>query len=133
MFKLLVGKPFVLMLLLAGFAEVAFAQTPPSPQEAPAAPQKNEDVSSATGTSCHEDIAKKSSQQSHQIRETSKEKGWKDQSCGSWHGSGQAHVDAGDGSQIFVFTKVSAREVGKNCLSCHAKTEAHAGSPTSLH
>ena len=133
MLKLLVGKPFVLILFLAGFAGVGFARTPRSPQEPAGPPQKNEYVSSATCSSCHEDLAKKFSHNPHQILETSEKKGWKDQSCESCHGPGQAHVDAGDGSQIFAFTKVSAREVSKKCLTCHAKTEAHAGGPTSLH
>jgi len=133
MLKLLVGKPFALMLLLAGFAGVGFARTPRSPQEPAGPPQKNEFVSSATCSSCHEDLAKTFARNPHQILETSEKKGWKDQSCESCHGPGQAHVDAGDGSQIVAFAKVSAKEVSKNCLTCHAKTETHAGGPTSLH
>src|SRR5687767_467855 len=108
--KLLVGKSFGLILLLAGFAGPGFARTSRSPQETAAPPAKNDYVSSATCISCHEDLAKKFAQNPHQILEISEKKGWKDQSCESCHGPGQAHVDAGDGSQIFVFTKVSARE-----------------------
>lgn len=127
------GKPWALTLFLAAFASLGFARSSQGTQDTAAVPPKNEYVSSATCSACHEDLAKKFSRNPHQILETSSKKGWKDQSCESCHGPGQAHVDAGDGSKTFAFAKVSAREVSKNCLTCHAKTEAHAGGPTSLH
>lgn len=104
------------------------------PQETAAQPAaKNEYVTSATCASCHEDLARKFTRSPHQVLETSASKGWKEQSCESCHGPGQAHVDAGDGSKIVVFQGRPAREINQNCLSCHARAATHAGGGNSLH
>src|SRR5512143_1959741 len=113
MLKLLVGNPFALMLLLAGFAGDGFARTPRSSQEPASSPQTNEFVSSATCSSCHEDLARTFSRNPHQILETSDNKSLKDRSGESCHGPGQAHVDAADGSKVFAYPKVSASESSK--------------------
>jgi DmsE family decaheme c-type cytochrome len=104
----------------------------PTPQNQGAAAPDNY-VTSATCASCHEELAKTFSKNPHQVLEISGTKGWKDQSCESCHGPGEAHVNAGDGTQIFAFTALSAKEVNKRCLSCHARAESHAGGANSLH
>ena len=131
--KLLVGQPFVLILFLAAFADIAFAKAPRSPQEQPP-PLKGTSTSVRPRAVPVTRISLRSSATTpHRSLKPAKKKAGKTRAASLATGPGQAHVDAGDGSQIFVFTKVSAREVSKNCLTCHAKTEAHAGSPTSLH
>jgi len=132
MFTLRPRKLLVLTLSLAAFGPFALTQTPDKPQETPK-PATNEYVSSATCGSCHEELATKFSRNPHQILETDAKKGWKDQGCESCHGPGQAHVDAGDGSQIRAFPKLPPRDVNRNCLTCHARAETHAGKGTSLH
>jgi DmsE family decaheme c-type cytochrome len=121
--------------LVACTSVIGLAWSSPKPLQEESAPQatKNEYVSSATCASCHEEVATKFARNPHQILETDAKKKWKDQSCESCHGPGQAHVDAGDGTQIRAFPKLAATEVNRNCLSCHAKSEAHAGTMTSLH
>src|SRR5262249_4545758 len=103
----------------------AESQTPAKPQ-AEAVSSKNTDVASATCASCHEDLAKAFAKNPHQILEISSAKGWKDQSCESCHGPGEAHVNAGDGTQVFAFKGMSVKEVNRKCLTCHARAESHA-------
>ncbi len=103
------------------------------PSQSPAVSIQNDYVTSATCASCHEDLAKKFARNPHQILETHRGEGWQERSCESCHGPGQLHVEAGDGSQIVAFGRLSTREVNANCLSCHARMESHAGGPASLH
>src|SRR5262245_42994405 len=107
------GKGVGLILLAAAQGVFGLAGSSSKPQEQPApqvSPAKNEYVSSATCASCHEEVATKFARNPHQILETDAKKGWKDQSCESCHGPGQAHVDAGDGTQINAYPKLPARE-----------------------
>jgi DmsE family decaheme c-type cytochrome len=132
--------PFILLHPLVGFCLASNpsrllgqdegSKPPPQNQVSKA---KSEYVASATCASCHEDLAKSFTKNPHQILEVSPSKGWKDLSCESCHGPGDAHVNAGDGTQIFAFKGLSIREVNKKCLSCHARAESHAGGANSLH
>jgi DmsE family decaheme c-type cytochrome len=102
-------------------------------QQNQAAPAKNDYVTSATCSACHEDLFKKFTRTPHQVLESHPKKGWQERSCESCHGPGQAHVDAGDGSQIIAYKKLPANEINANCLKCHARTEALSGVRSSLH
>ncbi|MEW5976126.1 MAG: DmsE family decaheme c-type cytochrome [Acidobacteriota bacterium] len=98
-----------------------------------APPQSNEYVTSATCASCHDDLAKKFASNPHNLLETRAERGWQDRSCESCHGPGEAHTNAGDGSQIVAYNGDPVRTVNQNCLKCHARSETHAGINNSLH
>jgi DmsE family decaheme c-type cytochrome len=103
------------------------------PQKGQAGSTRNEYVTSATCSSCHEDLLKQFARNPHQVLEIQPKKGWQERSCESCHGPGQAHVEAGDGSQIVAFNNLSPKETNSNCLKCHARAETQAGSGTSLH
>ena len=133
MLTLLFGRSLAITLLVAGFPVFSLAKSSRGPQEPAASNSQNAYVTSATCGACHEDLAKKFARNPHQVLETNPKKGWKDQSCESCHGPGQAHVDAGDGSKILTFVKRPAKEINQSCLVCHARMETHAGSGTSLH
>jgi len=93
----------------------------------------NEYVTSATCSSCHEDLSRQFARNPHQVLEIQPKKGWQERSCESCHGPGQAHVEAGDGSQITALSNLSPNEINSSCSRCHARAESHAGSGTSLH
>jgi DmsE family decaheme c-type cytochrome len=131
--KFRAGKFLFMALLSAGLAIASFAKSSRGQQEATPTASKSDYVTSATCAACHEDLARKFTSNPHQALETNARKGWKDLSCESCHGPGEAHVNAGDGSQITAFPGRSSREINQSCLSCHARMEAHAGGPTSLH
>ena len=130
MLTLRFGRFLAITLLVAGFALLSLAKSSRSPQEPAAPASQNEYVTSATCSACHEDLSKKFARNPHQVLETNPKKGWKDQSCESCHGPGQAHVDAGDGSKILTFVDRPAKEINQSCLACHARMETHAGGGT---
>lgn len=102
------------------------------PGMATAAPQASAGVSqpAATETSsafagsetcalCHADIAKKFSSNPHS--ELALMHGGKGVTCESCHGPGQAHVaSGGDPTKILQLSKMSANQIDKTCLGCHA-------------
>src|SRR5262245_30903222 len=118
MVRRFLGKGVGLILFAAAQGVSGLAGSASKPQESAAPASQNGYVSSATCASCHEELATKFARNPHQILETDAKKGWKDQSCESCHGPGQAHVDAGDGTQINAYSKLPARDANRQCLTC---------------
>ena len=110
------------------------SETPKAPtEEKKSEPAKSDYVTSAACASCHEDLAKKFTRNPHQVLEIKSDGAWKERACESCHGPGQAHIEAGDGSQIFSFTKPAPIDINDKCRSCHATTQAIAGMLNSMH
>jgi DmsE family decaheme c-type cytochrome len=131
---------FILLNLLVGVSLARSVGRPPGQDDTskPAVQNqpeagKNDYVTSATCAACHEDVFNSFTKNPHQILEISSSKGWRNLSCESCHGPGDTHVNAGDGTQIFPFKGLSAKEANGKCLSCHARAESHAGGGNSLH
>ena len=133
MLKLLVGKPLVLMLLLAGFADVAFARTPPQP--AGTARRLKRTSTSVRPLAAPVTRISPGSSATTRIRSWKpvKKKAGKTKAASPATAPGRRTSMPEMDPRSSLFTKVSAREVSKNCLTCHAKTESHAGRATSLH
>ena len=54
-------------------------------------------------------------------------------SCTSCHGDATAHVEAGDGSNIVVPSRLTAQEIESTCMSCHADNVAQTHWQGSMH
>ena len=94
---------------------------------------KVEYATSSACAACHDDLSKKFLRNPHQALEVLPKSEWKDQACESCHGPGKAHIDAGDGSQIFSFSKEPMNDTNNRCRSCHGKHPQLAAMPNSMH
>ncbi|HUJ30286.1 MAG TPA: DmsE family decaheme c-type cytochrome [Candidatus Acidoferrum sp.] len=56
------------------------------------------------------------------------------QGCEACHGPGASHIaDPTDASKLFLFEKASAKDVTKQCLTCHAGGKEHMNALNSVH
>jgi DmsE family decaheme c-type cytochrome len=104
----------------------------PAPSNVTAPPMADYATSAACAT-CHDDLSKKFLRNPHQALGVLPESKWKDRECESCHGPGQAHIDAGDGSQIFSFAKFPPKDINARCRSCHGLRTQLAAMPNSMH
>ncbi|HVN79380.1 MAG TPA: DmsE family decaheme c-type cytochrome [Terriglobia bacterium] len=139
------SRPFLVLVTLAvlssGFWSVLArgqqSQTPAEPKkpasssEAPST--KAEYATSSACTACHDELSKKFLRNPHQALEVLADSKWKDRACEACHGPGQAHIDAGDGSQIFSFVKEPMNVANDRCRSCHGVHPQLAAMPNSMH
>jgi DmsE family decaheme c-type cytochrome len=92
-------------------------------------------VGDETCATCHDSQAKGLHQTLHGKAQNGKTPAAKaGQACETCHGPGQKHVDSGKKDDIVRFATLKARDANDACLSCHARTAAHAaGWQGSLH
>lgn len=122
-FRQAVGPLLALMLLflflpLLGALQQQQNQAQPTQQQSKAQPgtQPAHYVGSDTCMTCHEDIYKKSFENTPHFKTTLKD----GHGCESCHGPGSEHVDGGgDVSKIISFKTLSRQEASSKCLSCH--------------
>ncbi|MFI5385475.1 MAG: cytochrome c3 family protein [Fimbriimonadales bacterium] len=86
---------------------------------------------------CHDTVAMEFPQSPHAIHVQNSSLAIDRQGCEACHGPGRAHADAGDGSRIINYAKLSPAEVVNACLRCHgdlmkkphfnSEPHAHAG------
>jgi DmsE family decaheme c-type cytochrome len=85
---------------------------------------------SDTCKTCHENIYKKSFENTPHFKTTLDE----GHGCESCHGPGAAHVaGGGDVSKIISFKKLSRQESSKRCLSCHGESHEQSRFAESAH
>lgn len=135
--------PFSLVILsLSLCAPGVFAATHPSQSQATeqspapsnaAPPSQAEYASSSACAACHDELFRKFLRNPHQALEVLADSKWKDRACESCHGPGKAHIDAGDGSQIFPFSKEPMNDINKRCRTCHGAHPQLAAMPNSMH
>jgi DmsE family decaheme c-type cytochrome len=111
----------------------AQGQTQSPAESNPTSASKADYATSAACAVCHDDLSRKFSRNPHRALEVLPDSKWKDRECESCHGPGQAHIDAGDGSQIFSFGKSPTKDISGRCLSCHVRHAQRAGMANSLH
>ncbi len=105
----------------------------PAPQ-APAAPADGPAtlVGSETCLGCHDDSIKGFEQSLHGKAANPRAPAGA-QGCESCHGPGSRHLeDPSDDTSIRKFSRISPRDVGTTCLTCHTRA-AHAAWPGSTH
>jgi DmsE family decaheme c-type cytochrome len=131
----IVIPPMFITLLLSASLSLG-AGTLPQEAAKPAAQgaaSASDYATTAACAACHEEISKKFTRNPHQALEVKTGSEWKDRSCESCHGPAQAHIEAGDGSQIFSYTKSPSIDINANCRKCHGVTHEVAGMPNSMH
>jgi len=76
-------------------------------------------VGAETCETCHADVAKNFSTNSH--AKLAQTHGGKGVTCEACHGAGKAHVESGgDVTKIIRLNKLPTKELDKTCLGCHA-------------
>ncbi len=128
---------FIILLVLLANAQLSARTLSQEPAKSTGSPSQvapaNDYATTAACVTCHEEITKKFTRNPHQALEVKTDSNWKDRGCESCHGPGQAHIEAGDGSQIFSFSKPAPIDINAKCRSCHARTQAIAGMLNSMH
>ena len=143
-----VGKYFLIwcaVTVALVLALTAWAQEKPAPQAnaaaptaqnataAPAAPQTPPGatyVGADTCMTCHEDIYKKSFENTPHFALVKEGK----HGCEDCHGPGSAHVEGGgDPTKIIRFETLSAAQASNRCMSCHQANLENANFHQSIH
>jgi DmsE family decaheme c-type cytochrome len=123
--------------LSSGIARPLYAQSNASPQAktpVPAPPSASDYVGAEACKTCHEDIYNGWEKSPHWKTTLNKKEGASHQGCEGCHGAAAAHVsDPSDTSKLFLFEKVSNKEINARCLSCHAGGTEHMKAINSIH
>ena len=80
-------------------------------------------VGAAVCATCHKEIVKDFDGNPHSRPELMH--GGKSATCGSCHGSGNAHAETGDAGMIFDPARATAKEVNEKCERCHKARNAN--------
>ncbi|HVG90222.1 MAG TPA: multiheme c-type cytochrome, partial [Alphaproteobacteria bacterium] len=119
-------EPTLALMLFLPFQPVRYANA----QEKPSSPAQPQSNAAQSGTqpehylgseacmACHEDVYKKSFENTPHFKTTLN----KGHGCESCHGPGAEHVEGGgDTSKIVNFKTLSRQEASARCLTCHAQ------------
>jgi len=89
-------------------------------------------ATSSACADCHEEVVDGFAASPH-ARAFRHWDGLSDASCTSCHGDATAHMEAGDGSNILVPSKMPADQVEATCLQCHSDNAAQTHWKGSMH
>jgi DmsE family decaheme c-type cytochrome len=90
-------------------------------------------VGSTTCQGCHEDVFNAFQKSPHQVVETDKKRGFKDNACESCHGPGSKHAESMNAADIIQPAKQKPAATDKICLTCHVNQPTHVGRINSSH
>lgn len=105
-----------------------------APEKAAASAPAKEYAGAEVCKTCHEDIYNAWEKTPHWKTTLNIEGGPSHQGCEACHGAGASHAaDPSDTSKLFLFKKVSAKEINDRCLTCHASGPQQMRAADSVH